>query len=81
MLSQIKNLVSKPDLNIGDVWYYEPEPNNPFRKNLNYARIKEIKDGWVNYSIGLEGGGAFQDEVMKERVFRQIYINKLENKI
>lgn len=73
-----KNLFPEPEpINSGDIWYSVSDKENPFREKRNYIRIKGYKKGWVNYKIGLLGGRFFQDEVMEESAFREIY-NKYE---
>ena len=66
---QIKPVVTE-EIRSGQIWTFEGG-ENPFRKVEGKVRIKDYKDGWVNYEMF--GGFLFKDEVMEESSFRYCY--------
>lgn len=80
MFSFIKKLfITEKSLPVkkGDVWYMIPDPDNPFYKKIVNVRVKETKDGWVRYGMGLNSNSTlFQNEMMRETQFKRLYTKK-----
>ena len=58
------------EIRSGQIWTFEGK-ENPFRKVEGKVRIKDYKNGWVNYEM--LGGFISKDEVMEESSFRYCY--------
>lgn len=71
---RIKNL---PVLKIGQTWTMTPIDQGPWPKSrqlLPMAKIIDLKDGWVRYSMG----GMWTDERKTEASFRNCYTHLVE---
>lgn len=45
--------------------------SNPFRDEYDYAKVHEVKDGWVLYSYTMKPGGTMYSETV--RYFSNLY--------
>jgi hypothetical protein len=56
------------EVNIGEEWVLTDDGSPWPNKHRLVARIQDVKDGWVKYSVGM-----FKDERMETKIFTKIY--------